>query len=148
MNSPSTFDQLIEDGENGNGDIFRLGWSADYPSPESFLVNFYGKNVPNNPNEPSRVNKSRYQNPVFDEFFERAIDTKKKSDQLKYFAKAEMALLQDPPFIPLWYTGDIGVTNSYIRNFHFNALNYMDFTHVYIKEWTQKEYQEKLNAAK
>jgi len=144
----SSFEQLVEDGETGNGDIFRLGWSADYPSPESFLFNFYGKNVPSDPNEPSRVNKARYKNPVFDEYFERAVDTKKKSDQLKFFSKAELALLQDPPFIPLWYTGDIGITNSYIRNFHFNALNYMDFTYVYIKEWTEKEYQEKLNAQK
>ena len=144
----STFEQLIKDGESGNGDIFRLGWNADYPSPESFLVNYYGKNVPDDPNEPSRVNKSRYKNPVFDEFFERATGTKKKSDQLKYFAKAELALLQDPPFIPLWYTGDIGITNSYIRNFHFNALNYMDFTYVYIKEWTETEYQKKMSSKK
>jgi ABC-type transport system substrate-binding protein len=144
----SSFEQLVKDGESGNGDIFRLGWSADYPSPESFLVNYYGKNVPDDPNEPSRVNKSRYKNPVFDEFFERATGTKKKSDQLKYFAKAELALLQDPPFIPLWYTGDIAITNSYIRNFHFNALNYMDFTHVYIKDWTEAEYQKKVSSKK
>ncbi|MDC1195809.1 peptide ABC transporter substrate-binding protein [Crocinitomicaceae bacterium] len=144
----STFEQLMKDGESGNGDIFRLGWNADYPSPESFLVNYYGKNVPDDPNEPSRVNKSRYKNPVFDKFFERATGTKKKSDQLKYFAKAELALLQDPPFIPLWYTGDIGITNSYIRNFHFNALNYMDFTYVYIKEWTETEYQKKMSSKK
>jgi hypothetical protein len=67
---------------------------------------------------------------------------------LKYFEKAELALLQDPPFIPLWYTGDIGITNSYIRNFHFNALNYMDFTYVYIKEWTETEYQKKVSSKK
>ena len=144
----STFEQLIQDGESGNGDLFRLGWSADYPSPESFLVNFYGKNVPENANEPSRVNKSRYINPVFDEFFERATGTKKKSDQLKFFSKAELALLQDPPFIPLWYTGDIGITNSYIRNFHFNALNYIDFTYVYRKEWTKKEYDKEHSTKK
>ncbi|NRA13380.1 MAG: peptide ABC transporter substrate-binding protein [Crocinitomicaceae bacterium] len=144
----SSFEQLITDGESGNGDIFRLGWSADYPSPESFLVNFYGANVPEDPNEPSRVNKSRYKNPVFDEFFDRAIGTKKISDQLKFFAKAELALLQDPPFIPLWYTGDIGITNSYIRNLHFNALNYMDFTYVYIKKWTESEYQKEVSSKK
>lgn len=144
----SSFEQLVADGENGNGDIFRLGWSADYPSPESFLVNFYGKNVPNDPNEPSRVNKSRYLNPIFDEYFERAKGTDKVSDQLKYFSKAEIALLQDPPIIPLWYSGDIGITNSYIRNLNFNPLNYLDFTYVYIKEWTEKEYQKKLSAKK
>lgn len=138
----STFDQLIEDAETGNGDIFRLGWNADYPSPESFLVNFYGKNVPSSPNENTKVNKSRYVNPVFDEFYERATGTKKKTDQLKYFAKAEKVLLQDPPIIPLWYTGDYAVIYSNVRNFYFNALNYFDFTHVYKKNWTKEEFLE------
>lgn len=138
----STFEQLITDAENGNGDIFRLGWSADYPSPESFLVNFYGKNVPENNAEPSRVNKSRYINPVFDEFFEKAVGTKKKVDQMKFFSKAEVALMKDPPLIPLWYTGDTAISQSYVRGFRFNALNYMDFTRVYIKEWTKEEYQQ------
>ena len=138
----SPFDQLIEDAERGNGDIFRLGWNADYPSPESFLVNFYGKNIPESSTEPSKVNKSRYNNPLFDEFYERATGTKKQTDQLKYFAKAEVVLLQDPPLIPLWYTGDYAVIYSNVRNFHFNALNYFDFTYVYKKEWTKEEFLE------
>lgn len=136
----STFDKLVEDAETGNGDIFRLGWNADYPSPESFLVNFYGKNVPASASTPSKVNKSRYQNAIFDEFFERGIDTKKQTDQLKFFAKAEKTLMKDPPLIPLWYTGDYAVINSNVRNLYFNALNYFDFTYVYKKEWTEKEF--------
>ncbi|MCR9172422.1 MAG: peptide ABC transporter substrate-binding protein [bacterium] len=139
----STFEQLISDAETGNGDIFRLGWSADYPSPESFLVNFYGKNIPDNPNEPSKVNKSRYKNPVFDEFYERATGTKKQTDQLKFFAKAEKVLLSDPPLIPLWYSGDYAIIYSDVRNFHFNSLNYLDFTYVYKKKWTKEEFLKK-----
>ncbi len=139
----STFEKLIEDAEAGNGDIFRLGWNADYPSPESFLVNFYGKNVPDDPTVLSKVNKSRYRNPVFDEFFERATGTKKQTDQLNYFSKAEKVMMQDPPLIPLWYTGDYAVINSNVRNCYFNALNYFDFTYVYKKDWTEKEFLEK-----
>jgi len=139
----STFEQLIADAEMGNGDIFRLGWSADYPSPESFLVNFYGKNVPDTADEPSKVNKSRYKNPVFDEFYERATGTKKQTDQLKYFAKAEKVLLDDPPLIPLWYSGDYAIIYSDVRNFHFNSLNYLDFTYVYKKKWTKEEFLKK-----
>lgn len=143
----STFEQLIDDGESGKGDIFRLGWNADYPSPESFLVNFYGKNVPDNPSEPSKINKSRYKNPLFDQYFEQAIDSKKMSDQMIYFAKAEVELMKDPPIIPLWYTGDIEIIHSYVRDFHFNSLNYIDFTRVYKKEWTEEEYQQKVSAS-
>ena len=56
------------------------------------------------------------------------------------FSKAEAELMKDPPIIPLWYSGDINIMQSYVRNFHFNALNYFDFTSVYLKEWNAEEY--------
>ena len=144
----STFEQLNIDGANGNGDIFRLGWAADYPSPESFLMNFYGGFVPQSPQSPSFLNKSRYNNFLFDEFIDRAKSSEKKSDQMSNFSKAEIELLKDPPIIPLWYSGDIQITESYIRNLHFNALNYFDFREVYLKQWTIEEYKENYNLAK
>lgn len=138
----SSFEQLSLDQANGNGDIFRSGWSADYPSPETFLINFYGKLIPDNANESSPMNQSRYKNPLFDEFYEQAQNATKISEQMKLFSRAEVELMKDPPIIPLWYVGDIAITQSYLRNFHFNALNYFDFKHVYIKPWTAEEYQQ------
>lgn len=138
----STFKQLNLDGETGNGDIFRMGWSADYPNPENFLMNFYGKFVPEDSTERSAINKSRYQNPIFDEFYTKARQASKVTDQLKYFNQAEIALMDNPPIVPLWYTGDIEITYSRVRNFHFNAINIFDFTRVYLKEWTEEEYKE------
>lgn len=138
----SSFEQLNKDGELGNGDIFRMGWSADYPNPETFLMNFYGKFVPDDSTERSSINKCRYKNPLFDEYFQKARQAPKITDQLKFFNKAEVALMEDPPIIPLWYTGDIEITYSHVRNFHFNAINIFDFTKVYIKEWTEDEYKE------
>jgi oligopeptide transport system substrate-binding protein len=144
----SSFDRLNNDGAEGNGDIFRMGWSADYASPETFLMNFYGEFVPDDDSDRSPINKSRYKNPTFDEYYKKARQARKLSDQMKYFSKAEIALLEDPPIIPLWYTGDIEITYSYVRNFHFNCLNTFNFTEVYKKEWTTEEYQEHLNSNK
>ncbi len=137
----SSFEQLSLDQANGNGDIFRSGWSADYPSPETFLINFYGKLIPENANDASQMNQSRYKNHLFDEFYEQAKNATKISDQMKLFSQAEVELMKNPPIIPLWYVGDIAITQSYVRNFHFNALNYFDFKRVYIKPWTAEEYQ-------
>ena len=50
--------------------------------------------------------------------------------------------MDNPPIIPLWYTGDIEITYSRVRNFHFNAINIFDFTRVYLKDWTEEEYKE------
>lgn len=137
----STFNQLIEDEQLGNGDIFRLAWSADYPSPESFLMNFYGKSVPEDSTERSPINSSRYKNEKFDRLFEEAKQAQKLSEQMKLFSKAEAELMKNPPIIPLWYSGDIQIMYSDVRNFHFNAMNLLDFTRVYKKAWTAEEFQ-------
>jgi oligopeptide transport system substrate-binding protein len=144
----STFEQLETDASNGTSPIFRSGWVADYPSPETFLTNFYGKNVPSDPNVASYINQSRYVNPAFDALFEKARQSPKMIDQMKYFSLAEQELLKNPPIIPLWYSADYQVVHSYVRNLHYNALNFFDFRHVYLKEWTKEEFLQKMEKKK
>jgi len=136
----SSFDQLEKDARLGKSEIFRSAWAADYASPESFLYNFYGKNVPDNILEPSMVNYSRYKNDSFDKLFDLAKKSTKLSNQMDYFSKAEKVLMQDPPIIPLWYKGDYGIVYSNVRNLYFNSLNLQNFTKVYKKEWTKEEF--------
>lgn len=140
----STFEQKDLDATLAKGHIFRSAWAADYANPESFLVNFYGKSVPDNKEIPSSINQSRYQNPVFDQLFEKAKNSSKLSDAMANYAKAEMALMQDPPIIPLWYSGDIQIVYSDVRNLHFNSLNQFTFREVYKKQLTAKEYHDQI----
>lgn len=136
----STFEQKDNDASRANGDIFRSAWAGDYPSPETFLSNFYGKYVPATKEELSRINQSRYSNALFDQLFEQAKNSTNKSEALDYYAKAEKILMQDPPLIPLWYNGDIQIVYSNVRNLHFSALNLFVFREVYKKDWTVEEY--------
>ena len=53
---------------NGGSQIFRWGWNADYPDPENFLFLFYG---PHAKVKHGGENASNYQNPKFDELFEK-----------------------------------------------------------------------------
>jgi ABC-type oligopeptide transport system substrate-binding subunit len=56
-------DQEYEDAiETGDADLFRAGWIADYPDPQTFLRLFYSK---------APENLGSYVNPQFDELFER-----------------------------------------------------------------------------
>jgi ABC-type oligopeptide transport system substrate-binding subunit len=137
----STFEQKDQDACEANGDIFRSAWAGDYANPETFLSNFYGKNVPTDRSQLSRTNQSRYVNSIFDNLFEQAKNSVKKTDALEFYSKAERALMQDPPLIPLWYNGDIQIVYSNVRNLHFNALNLFLFKEVYKKDWTEEEYQ-------
>jgi ABC-type oligopeptide transport system substrate-binding subunit len=140
----STFEQKDLDASMAKGDIFRSAWAADYANPETFLVNFYGKSVPDNKIEASNINQSRYQNPVFDGLFEKAKNSSKLSDAMAYYSKAEMALMEDPPLIPLWYSGDIQIVYSNVRNLHFNSLNQFTFREVYKKQLTSEEYYKQI----
>ncbi len=138
----SSFEQLQKDEEKGNGDIFRAAWAADYPSEETFLLNFYGKKVPLSRGESSIVNQARYKNPLFDEFFEKASRETKIKKKREFYELAEIELMKDPPIIPLWYNGELEIVYSYVRNLNVNPLDLFIFREVYLKEWTIKEYRE------
>lgn len=144
----STFEQKDTDASMAKGDVFRSAWAGDYPNPESFLSNFYGKYVPETKEQPSRLNQSRYQNELFDQLFEQAKNSTKLSEAMLYYAKAEKVLMQDPPIIPLWYSGDIQIVYSDVRNLHFNALNMFNFREVYKKQLTAEEYQNQIKEIK
>lgn len=142
----SSFEQKTSDADFLRGDLFRIAWFADYLSPESFLMNFYGKIVPSSMDEPSKINQSRYTNPTFDKIFEQAKKEAKLSDRLRLFAEAEEELMKDPPFISLWYNGDIQIVKSNVRNFYENPLNYYSFREVYKKDWTKQEYEKRIKS--
>jgi peptide/nickel transport system substrate-binding protein len=66
---------LLEQTSRSQAMFFRGSWIADYPDAENYLSVFYGKN-------PAPPNYTRYQNPVYDELYERAIA--EKDDSLRY----------------------------------------------------------------
>lgn len=134
------FAQKMEDAKYGRADMFRSAWVADYPDPETFLTNCYGKNVPNSLDEPSHPNTMRYKNATFDKYFEAGISANNKEDRYENFYLAEKTMLQDPPIIPLWYTEDYKFYYTYLRGYEPNALEYLDLSRVYLKEWTKDEW--------
>ncbi len=127
----SSFDQLEKDIVSNKVQFFRNAWSADYPSPETFLANFYSKNAFLDEETGSIINASRYSNPKFDDLFENAIRSSNKLTSYNYFVQAEIELLENPPFIPLWYSADFQVYYGKIKQLEFNALRMFSFKNVY-----------------
>ena len=128
------FNQLIENQAMGSADIFRSTWFGDYPNPETFLVNAYGGIVPADLNEPSYMNSSRYINPAFDEAFDRGRKTASKEESLMAFADAEKVLMEDAPFIILWYGEDLMLLQSKVRDLQTNGMRFLDLRAVYFKD--------------
>ena len=118
----------------GQGNMYRFGWVADYPSPESFLSLFYGEQVSNDTTHLSYPNTTKYINPEFDKFYKLGRDALNRDSASVYFLKAEQVLLNDAPLIPLWYDSNCRLISTRMKNFHSNALRYFDFTQVSIAE--------------
>ncbi len=122
----------IESMISGKSDMFRFSWVADYPEPETFLTLFYGKHVPANPSEKSFINYFRFKNEKFDALFEASF---KESDKAKRFAllsQAEQIVLDEAPFMPIFYDENFRLEQLNVRNFPENAMTYMDLSVVYM----------------
>ncbi|MDP3567636.1 ABC transporter substrate-binding protein [Sediminibacterium sp.] len=118
----------------GKGDIFRDGWVADYPSPESFLSIFYGEPVTNDTTRMSYPNTIKYKNSEYDKYYKKGRDALNRDTAAIYFLKAEQILMNDAPLIPLWYESNCRLIKTRLKNFHVNPIRYFDFTQVIIED--------------
>ena len=124
----------MEDAKYANAEIFRAGWVADYPSPESFLWLLYGATVPEELNKPSFPNTSRYKNPDYDKNFEMGRNAKTVESGYEHFLKAEQIMMDDAPLIVLWYGESYRFIKTNLKNFNINPMRYIDFTEAYLIE--------------
>lgn len=118
----------------GKGNMYRDGWVADYPSPESFLSIFYGEPVTDDTTHMVFPNTTKYKNAEFDKYYKKGRDAVNRDSAAVSFLKAEQILINDAPLIPLWYESNCRLISSRMKNFHSNPLRYFDFSKVTIEE--------------
>ncbi len=117
---------------SGKVDLFALSWIADYPAPETFLTLFYGKHIPLRLSDNSYINTFRFKNSRFDSLFLASYSISDKKARYKLLSQAEQIILNEAPFIPIFYQENFRLEQLNVRNFPENALNYMDLTEVYL----------------
>lgn len=136
--------KISESSMNGDFHILRHAWIADYPSPENFLWFLTSANVPSKKDGGmSYPNLSRYQNPIFDEYYKKAVTAPTQSEAMEYFKKAEQIMIDDAPVIILWYDEGYRLMQSYVENFPNNPMQYRDFSAVYLTPKKEMPKQEK-----
>ncbi len=128
------FAQLVEKAINGDYEIMRAAWLADYPSAENFLWIFQGKDVPRSAGQASYPNITRYNNTTFDRLFNRALYAGSIEEANRYFMQAENTLMNDAPMLVLWYDEGYRLLQSYVKNFPNNPMQYRDLGHVYFEK--------------
>ena len=104
-----------------------LGWVADYPDPENFLdVNFHSS---------KSTNHNNYSNPEVDNLLELARVEADVSMRLDLYNKAEKIIVNESPWIPLWFPGDQYVLiNQRIKNYKLTPMSVPKYSLIEIVE--------------
>jgi len=107
--------------------MFDIGWIADYPDPENFLdILFYSD---------SSNNHTNYNNPAVDALLERARTETDETLRFSIYNEAEQAILDDAPWIPLWYSGErYLLVKPNVHDYLQTPLIIPKLRHVYLTE--------------
>ena len=96
---------------NRQSQMFRIGWTGDYPDAENFLQLFYGKNVSPGPN------RTNYVNPEFDRLYEAACATADEAERNRCWAQAQERVREDCPWIFLHFQKAYSLCQARVRNY-------------------------------
>ena len=127
------FPQKLDMENKGSAQFWKSGWVADYPDPQSFLDLFYGKLVPDSGGF-SPVNSSRYKNNLFDSLYEASVKEVDLEKRFKLYQKADQVAIDDAAFMPIYYDQNTYLTQKYVHNLTFNALDFIDLSEVYLQK--------------
>jgi ABC-type transport system substrate-binding protein len=96
--------------------MFQLGWEADFPDPSNFLeVLFHSKHRGSN-------NDVFYSNPEVDELLDRAAVTSDPGGRMQLLRRAEDAIMEDGPWVPLYHPVTYQVVGARVRDYRLNPL--------------------------
>jgi ABC-type oligopeptide transport system substrate-binding subunit len=95
--------------DQGKLQVWTGGWIMDYPDPEDIIdLLFYSK---------SRQNNTNYSSPQVDSLVEQARVEQDQTKRLQLYQQAEKIIIQDAPWIPMFYGRDHEVIKPYVKNF-------------------------------
>lgn len=114
---------LLEETAKSQALFFRGSWIADYPDAENYLSVFYSKN-------PAPPNYTRYNNPVFDQLYEKSLVENNDSLRNKMYRQMDQMVIDDAPVVPLWYDEVIHLVSPSVKGFGANGLNLLELRRV------------------
>ncbi len=113
------YNQFQQKMANGNAQMFRWGWNADYPDPENFFFLLYGDNAKASK---GGENAANYQNPEFDRWFlaMRAMDDDEK--RLEIIQKMQAIVRHDAPWVFGVHPKSFSLRHAWYRNYKPNLM--------------------------
>ncbi|KAA1193544.1 ABC transporter substrate-binding protein [Photorhabdus heterorhabditis] len=114
----------LESRHEGNYEVTRATWCADYNEPTAFLNMLLSS---------SSNNTTFYQNKNFDDYLEQALITKDAVERKKLYQQAEFQLDKDSVLIPVYYRVSVRLVSPSVGGFSGkDPLDYMDIKRLYM----------------
>lgn len=104
---PQEWAQYLQTLETKPPDIFRLGWSADYPHPNNFLRDVFQTGSGNN--------NMKYSNTKVDDLLNQAAAKLTLEEQIPLYNKAQQMLVDDAPVAFLYWYGAFYLVKPYLQ---------------------------------
>ena len=109
----------------GKGDVFRLGWIAEYPAADVFLTSLFDSASPDN--------HSGFDSPRVDALLDRAHRRKDKDRRLALYRRAERAIMRRMPILPIGSFTTHWAVQPAVRGIEFDAMGGFDAAGVSIE---------------
>jgi oligopeptide transport system substrate-binding protein len=113
-------------GSQGKLQIYRLGWSADYPSMDNFLYPLYHSVVS------AQNTFTDYSNPTVDKLLDQARATVDQTQRQQLYAQAEKLILADAPVIPLYFYREYRIFDTRVAGQQHDPMGSADMNLVWV----------------
>ncbi|CAK6613490.1 Oligopeptide ABC transporter substrate-binding protein OppA [Providencia stuartii] len=116
----------LQSRHDGNYDVVRATWCADYNEPSAFL---------NIMSSDSSNNTAFYKNSKFDALLEKALSAPDDASRKQIYQQAEALLDQDSAIIPVYYRVSVRLIKPSVGGFKGkDPLDNMDIKRLYINQ--------------
>lgn len=117
---PGMMRQLMSQGELS---CFKAQWIADYPDAESYLAYFLST-------LPAPPNYTRYQNPIFDQWYNEAIQVTDPMLRAERYQAADSLVASAYAVIPLFYDELLSFVHRDVEGVFANSMNILDIKYA------------------
>lgn len=122
---PYEWGTFYRDVKSGNFQIYTLSW-VGITEPDFFYDVAHSSQTP-----PKGFNRNRYSNPQIDKLVEEGRVTMDQEKRKEIYAKVQKILLDDLPYIPLWYEKNIVVYQKWLKGVSLRPdASYLTFVNI------------------
>ena len=112
------FNKYLELLRSKDSSLYRLGWIAEYPSPDVFLTPLFGSGSPDN--------HSSFASNEVDDLLKRARKAGTEAKQLDLYRRAERTILKDVPIVPIGSFNSFWAARPEVQDLGFDVMGGFD----------------------